>query len=135
MHLVYCGLRVREIERSVRFYTEGLGLREIARGKMNHGGVFIELEDMTSHQRIELNWYPSNSKFNVPYREGEELDHLGFDVENVQECIKRLVALGGSVAIEPWVEKGTDADYLIGYMKDPDGIWIEVMSQISSPKV
>ncbi|MCL4318271.1 MAG: VOC family protein [Candidatus Thermoplasmatota archaeon] len=134
MHLVYCGLRVREIERSVRFYTEGLGLREVHRGKMNHGGVFIELEDLTSHQRIELNWYPSDSKFNVPYREGEELDHLGFDVDDVHGCIRKLVALGGSLAIEPWIEKGTNSDYLIGYVKDPDGIWIEVFSEIASPR-
>lgn len=55
MVLRYFGIRVTELERSVKFYTELLGLRKRRQGKMQHGGKWILLEDPRSHQRLELN--------------------------------------------------------------------------------
>lgn len=37
MSITYVGIRVTEMERSVKFYCEGLGLRETKRGHMSHG--------------------------------------------------------------------------------------------------
>ncbi|MEM3671062.1 MAG: VOC family protein [Thermoprotei archaeon] len=126
----YVGIRVRSLERSLLFYKEGLGLVEITRGSMSHGGVFVELEDPTTHQRLELNWYPEGSAYDAPYLAGEGLDHLGFDVDDVEKTIGRLVSLGGKVAVKPWVERGDSGRYLIGFVEDPDGIWVEVAEHI-----
>jgi catechol 2,3-dioxygenase-like lactoylglutathione lyase family enzyme len=43
--LLYTGIRVTDLERSLVFYKQGLGLTEIDRGTMSHGGVYVLLED------------------------------------------------------------------------------------------
>jgi lactoylglutathione lyase len=121
--LTYTGIRVTDLERSTRFYTEGLGLREKGRGAMSHGGRFVALEDPTSHVELELNYYPPGSPYDRPYSVGEGLDHLGVDVPDPRGTIERLRAMGARVAVEPWLERGR---YWIGFVEDPDGIWIEV---------
>jgi lactoylglutathione lyase len=127
MTLVYVGLRVTDLERSLRFYTGGLGLQERKRGTMSHGGTFVELRDPTSNYELELNWYPADSRFAAPYVPGEGLDHIGCEVEDVRESVRRLVSLGGKVVLEPWVEAGR---YLIGFVADPDGNWVEVQGPV-----
>ncbi len=127
MALVYSGIRVSDPDRSVKFYTQGLGLKETGRGTMSHGGLFIGLQDPDTMQQLELNWYPDDSPYATPYAVGEGLDHLGFEVEDARETIRRLLRLGASPAIEPWLEQGR---YWIGFVRDPDGIWIEVQSPV-----
>lgn len=127
MALVYSGIRVSDPDRSVKFYTQGLGLKETGRGTMGHGGLFIGLQDPDTMQQLELNWYPDDSPYATPYAVGEGLDHLGFEVEDARETIRRLLRLGASPAIEPWLEQGR---YWIGFVRDPDGIWIEVQSPV-----
>jgi lactoylglutathione lyase len=127
MALVYSGIRVTDPDRSVKFYTEGLGLKETGRGHMSHGGLFIGLQDPNTMQQLELNWYPSDSSYNTPYSVGEGLDHLGFEVEDARALYRRLLLLGASPAIEPWLEHGK---YWIGFVRDPDGIWIEIQSPV-----
>ncbi len=127
MTLRYAGIRVTDLDRSIRFYTEGLGLAVVHRGTMSHGGVFVSLEDPASHEHLELNWYPPGSPYHTAYAPGEGLDHLGFEVDDARARLRDLVALGATVAAEPWVEEGR---YWIGFAKDPDGLWVELMSEI-----
>ena len=123
MSLRYTGIRVTDLDRSLRFYCEGLGLREIGRGRMSHGGQFVGLEDPETHVELELNLYPPGSPYATPYSLGEGLDHLGFVVPDARATIEKLRAMGARVAVEPWHENGR---YWIGFVEDPDGIWIEV---------
>jgi lactoylglutathione lyase len=131
MVLQYVGIRVTNLERSVRFYTEGLGLREQKRGTMSHGGTFVSLVDPETHHELELNWYPSDSPYNVPFTVGEGLDHIGCEVPDVRGTVRRLLAAGGTVAVEPWVEQGR---YLIGFVTDPDGNWVEIQGPLEPGK-
>ncbi len=123
MGVVYAGLRVTDLERSLRFYREGLGLVEEGRGTMSHGGTFVGLLDPATKFRLELNYYPPGSPYAVPYAVGEGLDHLGVVVPDARAAIERLRRLGARVAVEPWHEAGR---YWIGFVEDPDGIWVEV---------
>jgi lactoylglutathione lyase len=118
MTLDYTGIRVRDLARSVRFYTEGLGLRAEHSGRMRAGGTWQELRDPTSGAVLELNFYPGDP----PYREGDELDHLGFRVSDLPAKIERLVALGARVRIPPFDE----GDVRLAFLSDPDGVWIEL---------
>ncbi len=118
MPLEYTGIRVRDLARSVRFYTEGLGLRVGPTGRMAAGGVWQELKDPASGAELELNYYPGE----VPYREGDELDHLGFRVNDLDGTIARLVSLGARVRIPPF----TEGNERLAFLSDPDGVWVEL---------
>ncbi len=116
--LEYTGIRVRDLERSVRFYTEGLGLRRGPQGRMAAGGTWQELRDPESRAVLELNYYPGDP----PYREGDELDHLGFRVADLEATIQKLVAMGARLRI-PAFQEGTTR---LAFLSDPDGVWLEL---------
>jgi catechol 2,3-dioxygenase-like lactoylglutathione lyase family enzyme len=123
MFLDYSGIRVTNLPKAVRFYTKTLGLIEKRRGRMGHGGVWVLLEDRTSHQHLELNWYPKGSKFATPFSPGEGLDHLGFRVRNLEAVGRRLRKAGAKlVSEERWRGK-----VVLAYYEGPDGVWIELI--------
>ncbi|MFQ5838596.1 MAG: VOC family protein [Thermoplasmata archaeon] len=121
MKLEYVGLRVRDLDKATEFYTNVLGLELLRRRKMEWtGGEIAMLKDPTSGQMLELNWYPEEE-----YRGGDELDHLGFEVEDAETFLVKLEEAGCEVAY-PLEERGS---YLYACATDPDGIWIEIYSE------
>ncbi len=116
--LEYTGIRVRDLDRATRFYTEGLGLRRSSEGRMSAGGLWRELKDPESGAVLELNYYPGDP----PYREGDELDHLGFRVEDLDLAVARLESLGARLRIPPF----TEGDARLVFLSDPDGVWLEL---------
>lgn len=129
LKFAYSGIRVRDLERSMKFYVDILGLKEVAKGKMKHGGIYALLEDATTKQRIELNYYPGGSEFYEEYSVGSGIDHLGFVVDNVSETYKELISKGATAATKPWKEVDEDDKSWIAFVKDPDGIWIELINK------
>jgi len=122
MKLVYVGVRVRDLERSLKFY-KALGLKTVLRGKMEHGGTYVQLKSPSSPQILELNYYPEDNRFYEAYRKGSELDHLGFWASDVNGCIDYMKNLGAKVVIEPWDE----GRFRLAFVEDPDGICIELL--------
>jgi lactoylglutathione lyase len=128
LKLTYVGIRVSDIESSLKFYVDLFGLRVIGRGKMKHGGVYVLLEDKTTKEKVELNWYPEQSPFYQEYSVGEGIDHLGFVVDDVNKAYEELISKGATPAAKPWREIEGDDQSWIGFVKDPDGIWIELIN-------
>lgn len=123
MFLDYVGIRVSGLTRSVRFFTRGLGLRELRRGTMAHGGVWVLLGDPVSHQQVELNWYPRGSRYATPFSPGEGLDHFGMRVTNLRAAGNRLRAAGARKVDEiRWRGK-----VALEYYEGPDKIWVELI--------
>lgn len=122
MVLRYFGIRVTNLEQSLKFYVGLLGLKKLRQGKMSHGGEWVLLEDPRSHQRLELNWYPPDSAFATEYVPGEGLDHIGFKVKNPALTVGNLIAKGAVSALAPTDKNGVKGNY---YLKDPDGNWSE----------
>jgi len=120
--LRYFGIRVTDLERSLKFYTRQLGLKMMRQGTMHHGGRWVLLQDPRSHQRLELNWYPPGSPYRVPYMPGEALDHIGFKVSDAEASYRKLVQQGIPSALAPSDKDGVKGVF---YVKDPDGNWIE----------
>jgi len=127
MFLDYSGIRVTNLAKALRFYRKGLGLTERSRGKMQHGGVWVLLEDRTSHQHLELNWYPKGSKFWAPFAVGEGLDHLGVRVQNVAAASRQLRRAGA----KPITQIRYRGQVALEYLEGPDGVWIELIRSAS----
>lgn len=117
----YTGIGVRDLDRSVKFYTEHLGIKFIGRYKIKEtNGETAELKSDGSDQMLELNWYSDRTE----YKNGDEVDHLAFEVEDVDSVLVELRAQGFEVAMEPFDEGRSR----LAFIKDPDGIWIELQS-------
>lgn len=140
MFVSYVGIRVTDIDRSVRFYTDVFGMKVVAQGDFikQGGGRYALLKDPKSGVRMELNWYPPGSKYATPFAPGEGLDHIGVKVDSVAEKTKELAAKGVEVVPIPEslaTQKRSETFILhIGFMKDPDGNWIGLYDHPSGAK-
>ena len=126
MKFKYTGIRVRDLTRSVDFYTKTMGMKLVDRGTMQAGGKYVLMKGEESEQLLELNYYPPSTKFYEEYSEGSELDHLAFWCKDVRKSYKKVLEGGATSAVEPWDEGG----YTLAFVKDPDGIWIELIGKM-----
>lgn len=119
--LHYTGLRVKDMKRSVAFYTGALDMKLQFKFNIKEtGGKVAYLKSPTGRHVIELNWYPNAG----PYRRGDQLDHLGFTVPDLKAAHHKILAHGGKVTI-PTFREGSS---LLTFYEDPDGIPIELAS-------
>lgn len=120
MKFTYTGIEVRDMDESIRFYRDALGMELLDRHEIPAtGGEVAALRSRGSEPLLELNWYPgSKSK----YRAGDGLDHLAFEVTDVPGTMKRLIEEGA----KPARDAETRPRFVVGFVKDPNGIWIEL---------
>ena len=125
VEFVYAGLRVRNLTRSLNFYRR-LGFRVHRRGRMGHGGQWVDLSFPGAAPRLERNYYPRSHRYFEPFRRGSEFDHLGFRVSDVEawEADLRRRRL-------PIVARIREPHENIVYTRDPDGNWIEYFGPVA----
>ncbi|MCJ7423362.1 VOC family protein [Candidatus Bathyarchaeota archaeon] len=127
----YTGIRVKDLEESIRFYREALGFHVVLKGKMvAHEGTYVHMRTPTGKQILELNYYPKISKFYEEYVDGSELDHIGLYVSDVRGQYKRLIKLGCEPAVEPF----NQGSWVLAFVKDPNGIWLELIGREGKKK-
>jgi len=119
---IYTGVLVSDFERSIAFYRKALGMKLLFRTKIKEtGGRVAWLRSKGSSQILELNWYPKSYRFGG--RSG--LDHLAFEVEDAASEYRKLSKrYRGTIA--PFKE----GKWLLAYVKDPSGNWIELGSRV-----
>ena len=126
VRLWYTGIRVKNLEESMKFYKEALGFRVIMKGNMVvHEGTYVHMSTPTGKQILELNYYPETSKFYEEYVNGSELDHIGLYVSDVRAQYERLIKLGCEPAVEPF----SQGSWVLAFVKDPNGIWLELIGK------
>jgi len=119
----YTGVRVRNMDEGIKFFTKLLGMKVQARIKAPwNKGEFANLVTGDGKHWLELNWYADDSPFAVPFREGDELDHLGFEVDDFDGALKRLNEAGYPTLIGP-TKAG---NWNVAFVKGIDGIWLDV---------
>jgi len=121
---LYTGIRVKDLEASVKFYTTLLGMKERSRNTATAGkGIVVELvcEETSGSNTLELNYYGKESPFNTEYEVGEGLDHLAFVVKDLDASLAEASKAGYPV-IQTMQEPGSR----YAYIEDPNGIWIEL---------
>ena len=122
----YVGIRVINLQQSIDFYVNVLGMRLKAHHRIGETkGESAILESEENGFGLELNYYEKDSPYNTPYVVGEGLDHLAFKVENLENALKEAESLGHPCILE-MKSIGPSTDYRWAYIEDPNGIWIEL---------
>jgi len=94
MKFTYTGIEVKDLDKSIAFYRDVVGMEFLGRGKIEAtGGEVAALKSAGSEHTLELNWYPDSR-----YRGGNELDHLAFECEDVRRDVDRLLKAGATMA-------------------------------------
>jgi lactoylglutathione lyase len=84
--LLHTRYRVNDLERTVKFYRDILGLKEIRRHKSPRGSQLVFLKAPKSDEEIELCHFPKNKSVKVQ----PDLTHLAFEVKSLDEFSKHL---------------------------------------------
>jgi lactoylglutathione lyase len=124
MGLSYTSIRVKDLKKSVEFYTKYLGMKVVGRRSWVPGEKIVMLLSKGTGQRINLMHFSKGCMWYTPYKSGSELDHLMFEVDDAKKLYEKLVAKGAPAATELWEHGGMT----MGYVKDPNGIWIGLRS-------
>jgi lactoylglutathione lyase len=122
MRLLHTMIRVSDLERSIAFYTEALGMELLRRQDYPEGKftlAFVGYGDEDAAAVIELthNWETSS------YDLGNGFGHIAIAAPDIVAACERVREYGGQVTREPGPMKhGTT---VIAFVKDPDGYTIE----------
>ena len=129
MRLLHTMIRTGDLDRSIAFYTDVLGMRLLRRKDYPEGRftlAFVGYGDEAAHSVIELtyNWGVDR------YELGTGFGHLAIEVDDVYAACAEIRARGGSVLREAGpMNAGTT---LIAFVADPDGYPIELIGQRGS---
>ena len=86
--LIYTGIRVKDLDKSIQFYTKILGMKLTGRSKIEaSGGETAGLVSEDGGHLLELNYYPKGNRFQTTYATGEGLDHLAFQVDDLKKAL------------------------------------------------
>ena len=124
MQLLHTSITAKNMDETIGFYTKNLGMKLLSRREIEQNNAeiaFLAMEG-TDH-RIELTWWRDKKD----YSEGDQLDHIAFGVSDLKKTIESLRAKGVEIAKEPY-SLGSGSTQ-IAFIKDPNGIWIELIEQ------
>jgi lactoylglutathione lyase len=135
MGLNYVAIRVMDLDKSLKFYTEDLGLKITDKHSYLPGEQVISLLDEGTGQKLNMMYYAEDCKLYTPYKmDGVELDHLMFFVEDAKKTFNEFVEKGAPIAMDLVERKTDDGNFAMGFVKDPNGIWIGFRSQSNDKK-
>jgi len=120
-------IRVKDLDKSVAFYTKLLGMKELRRNEVPAGKytlAFVGYEDESSGAVIELTY---NWDQETPYEIGSGFGHLAVGVPDVAAACEAVRSGGGKVTREAGpVKHGTT---IIAFVEDPDGYKTELIQR------
>jgi lactoylglutathione lyase len=121
MRYLHTMIRVRDLPLALRFFCEGLGLREIRRRDSEQGRytlVFLGEND-TDTPQIELthNWDQEGA-----YTVGRNFGHVAYEVEDIYAACQRFVSLGYTISRPP-------RDGRMAFVRSPDLISVELLQR------
>lgn len=131
--ILYTMIRVGDLERSIAFYRDALGMCELRRETFPEARftlVFIGYDAYSPHALLELTWNWDESE----YTHGSGYGHVALEVVDVAAACERIAKMGGKVirgagpmSVAP---KETEKKEIIAFLQDPDGYRIELIEAI-----
>jgi lactoylglutathione lyase len=134
MRLLHTMLRVGDLQRSIDFYTQVLGmnlLRKTERPDQKYDLAFVGYGSNPDHAEIELTYNHGVDKYDM----GSAYGHIAIGVPDVAATCAavrdKAAALGGAITREPGPVKGGTT--VIAFITDPDGYKIELIERTGPP--
>jgi lactoylglutathione lyase len=126
MKILHTMLRVGDLQRSVRFYTDVLGmklLRTTDRPEQKYSLAFVGYESEDKSAVLELTYNHGVDKYEM----GGAFGHIAIGVPDVAGTCAKVRGAGGKVTREPGPVKGGTS--VIAFVEDPDGYKIEFIER------
>ncbi|MCP4076709.1 MAG: lactoylglutathione lyase [Gammaproteobacteria bacterium] len=126
MRILHTMLRVGNQDKSIKFYTEILGMKVLRQKEYPDGeftNTFIGYDDETENAAIELTYNWGTDKYDL----GNGYGHIAIEVDDVYEATDKIRQAGGKIirAAGP-MNAGTT---IIAFVADPDGYEIELLGK------
>jgi lactoylglutathione lyase len=123
LKILHTCLNVADLDHSINFYTKHLGLKLTKRREIRQNNAEIAFLEDDKGGAIELtHWRDKTSLV-----EGDNFDHIAFEVDDATAAVNRLKEGGVAIAMEPFSLQGSSSK--IAFIKDPDGNWLELIQQ------
>jgi lactoylglutathione lyase len=126
MRILHTMLRVGDMQRSVRFYTDVLGmkvLRTTDRPDQKYSLTFVGYDDEERAAVLELTYNYGVERYDL----GSAFGHIAIGVPDVKGACERVRKSGGKVTREAGPVKGGST--VIAFVEDPDGYKIEFIER------
>jgi len=126
VRILHTMLRVGDLQRSIRFYTDVLGmklLRTTDRPEQKYSLAFVGYGDESAHAVLELTYNYGVDKYEL----GTAFGHVAIEVPDVAAACAAVRGKGGKVTREAGPVKGGST--VIGFVEDPDGYKIELIER------
>ena len=126
MRILHTMLRVGDLQRAIRFYTEGLGmklLRTTDRPEQKYSLAFVGYDDESRSAVLELTYNYGVERYDL----GSAYGHVAIGVADAKQACGQARRYGGKVTREPGPVKGGTT--VIAFVEDPDGYKIEFIER------
>lgn len=126
MRLLHTMLRVGDLQRSIDFYTQLMGmqlLRMTRRPEQNYDLAFVGYGSNPDHAELELTYNYGVSQYEI----GTAYGHIAIGVPDVYSTCEKIRQAGGAITREPGPVKGGTT--VIAFVQDPDGYKIELIQR------
>ncbi len=120
--LLHTRYRVNDLEKTVKFYKEVLGLEELRRHKSPRGSELAFMKAPESEELIELCYFPASG----PVQVQPDLTHLAFEVDSLETFGQHLASLGLKYSDGPTVKPDGSG---FAFVDAPEGYEIEIMQR------
>ncbi len=120
--LLHTRYRVNDLERTVTFYRDVLGLEEIKRHKSPRGSELVFLRTPGSEELIEITFFPGSG----PVQVQPDLTHLAFEVDSLAAFEKHLAAHGLKFSDGPTTSSSGST---FAFIDAPEGYEIELIEK------
>ena len=122
--IAHTSITVKNMEESIKFYRDVIGLKFVSRREIPENKAEIAfVEGDGGGSSLELTYWSEKKD----WVDGDQLDHIALAVPDVEKAVKEFKRKGVEITKEPYSLQGSK--HKIAFIKDPNGIWIELIDQ------